>query len=135
MEAQSNSKPIAHSFDHLKSISSCPPPTATARDGTFFVFHDSNPPDEADFQTAAQRDAYPGKDECLRHSNSIWSDLEALRAKVKALKRRHGLRYNFISEGIVRQEHGVIEDEGGAHCSFWICAKHSMHKIFTKLVP
>jgi hypothetical protein len=127
-------QPVAYNFNHLHDIQNCPPQAAVAANGTFFAFHDSDPPDESDFQTAAQRNVFRGKDECVRRSNSVWSDLAALQGKLTDLKRRHPLRFSFISEGQLRNEHGVLDGGAGPHRSFWVCAKTSMHAIFTKRV-
>jgi hypothetical protein len=122
-----------YQFGYLSDLESCPPGNAVAREGLFYAFHDSNPPDAADFQTAAQRMAYLGKkeDECKRRSNSVWSDLNALRSRVQELQRRHPMRYRHISSGQINAKHGLLDCGNGPHHSFWVCRTTSMHQIFT----
>ncbi len=135
--ASSISKPSKGSdfnFDYLKDLPSCPPSNATQIDGTFYAFHSSIPPDPADFQTASARGSHPTADQCKRRSNSIWSDLIALKKKMEHLKKTNRLYCQYISAGKITSSDGVIDDGQGPHRSFWVCAKTSMHRIFTQQV-
>jgi hypothetical protein len=123
-----------YDYDHLKDIQSCPPQGAAPEPGTFYAYHNSNPPGDEDFRTAAERGDYVGGDECQRRSNSIYSDLGALKKRVKAIKRRRPKENFFISSGEIKIEHGVLDDGDGPHRSFWVCGQHSMHAIFNRLV-
>jgi|GEM_PF-4471218 len=124
-----------HDFSWLADLKSCPPPDAQPIDGTFYVFHDFDPPStEADFRTAAQRGQFESLDECARRSNSVWSDLAALKGRVADLKKRYPLRPFYISEGHVKKEHGVVKDSDKSHCSFWVCGRTCMHAIFKRRV-
>jgi hypothetical protein len=122
-----------HDFSYLDDLSSCPPQDARPTDGTFYAFHDSNPPGPSDFQSAAQRNHYVGKDECQRRSNSIWSNLDALRKRIAPVRKRNPLIWQFISAGDVKTTSGVVAGDGPHH-SFWVCATTSMHAIFNRLV-
>ena len=132
--ADPTANPSGHDFSHLEDIPSCPPRSASSREGTFYAFHDSAPPDESDFQTAAQRGTHRTGDECERNANSIWSDLEALQKRISQLRRKHPHRYNFVSSGNITNDHGVFKDAADPHCTFWVCGKHSMRDIFTTQV-
>jgi hypothetical protein len=90
---ESTEKPTpGYGFSRLADLDSCPPPSAIPVDGTFYAFHDCETPSpETDFTTAAQRDDYPGANECERRSNSIWSNLEALKRRIQPLKARFSL--------------------------------------------
>ena len=122
-------------FSRLADLHLCPPPDATPVDGTFYAFHDFDPPStEADFTTAAQRGQHQGSNECLRRSNSVWSDLAELRACVARLKKLYPRRPFHISEGRIRREHGVVKDADKPHCSFWASGTTSMHAIFNQRV-
>jgi len=135
-----NSAPQApktdYDFSRLNDIPSCPPAGAKSKEGKFYAFHGSDPPDESDFQTAAERSRPPNQnaDECRLRSNSIWSDLAALQQKIRGFNRRHALRFRFISVGNIKQDSGVFAEGDGPHHSFWVCGKTSMHAIFTQRV-
>ena len=124
----------AHDFSHLHDLQSCPPRDALPASGVYYAFHDEDPPGEGDFMTAAERGAFPDKDECVRRSNSVWSDLTALQLKVQQLRERYPLRFRHISKGELGTEHGMLKPNGPPHYSLWVCRKTSMHKLFREKV-
>ncbi|HZL37675.1 MAG TPA: hypothetical protein VFC78_20325 [Tepidisphaeraceae bacterium] len=124
-----------HDFDRLKDLTHCPPPSSAPVEETFYAFHAADPPDEADFLTAAQRSVYAGGDECVLRANSIFSDLGTIgRLCASMRKRGRGLVCRYISAGKIRRDSGVVSEGKDHHHSFWICGTKSMHAIFTERV-
>jgi hypothetical protein len=123
-----------YDFRHLQDLTSCPPAEAVPKDGIFYVFHSSDPPDPTDFRTAFQRNVYADRDPCIQRSNSVFSDLSAINSLCASMRKRgRGLLCKYVSLGKIQREHGVILEGARHHHSFWVCGKSSMHAIFTEL--
>ena len=125
-----------YDFSRFADLPSCPPSTAAPQEGTFYAFHASDPPDGSDFLTAAQRAVYWDVEECVRRSNSIYSDLYAITKKCSDMQRRgQGLVCRYVSAGKLSHSSGLASEGRNHHYSFWVCGKTSMRKIFTERIP
>lgn len=132
--SSSSPRDDGYDFTRLMDLQSCPPADATPKEGVFFAFHGSTPPDAGDFQTAEQSGAYVDGDPCKRRSNSIFDNLAAIEKKADRLRRKGHTNCRFISAGRLSRESGVTQNDHGHHHSFWACGKTSMHAVFTERV-
>jgi hypothetical protein len=112
----------------------CPPHDAVDASGTFYSTHRMSPPNGNDFLTAAARNAFHGQDECKRCGNSIMASLEDARQ----LCRAHPDVHVYVSEGVLRPEHGKMlknsSNRNPSHHTLWRYMGVTMHSIFIKVI-
>lgn len=112
----------------------CPPCAAIDAAGTFYATHRVEVPDVSDFRTAAARNAFPGHNECKRRGNSLMASLDDARQ----LCRAHPDIDIFVSEGVLKAEHGKLLEDGSkrypSHHTLWRYGGVTMHSIFIKVV-
>ncbi len=98
----------------------CPP--ADARDLADPVLYlvSSNPPVAKDFESAAQRGAFPGAPACERAALSCGLTLTYIAALRKSVPR---LRSMMIAQALLHAEHGKLKPTGKpGHHSMWLRA-------------
>lgn len=112
----------------------CPPHGAVEADGTFYATHLANPPDQNDFRTAAERNVFKGKDECMRRGNSVMASLKDARHLCRAYPAVH----SYVSEGFLKPEHGMLLHNGSnsrpSHHTLWRYSSVAMHDIFRTVI-
>ena len=114
--------------------SNCPPATARAIEGVFYVGHRYSPPGPDDLKTAAQNKRFQDKCECERRSYSVMKDL----SDVRSLLELYPKRYRYISRGTIKEHHGVcLSTESRnhkSHHSFWRYESVSITDIFCESI-
>lgn len=98
----------------------CPPADARDLDGPVLYLVSSNPPVAKDFESAAQRGAYPGAPACERAALSCGLTLDYITTLRKAVPR---LRPMMIAQALLGAECGKLKQTGKpGHHSMWLRA-------------